>query len=191
MGRWIFLSSLSALVFGCSVIVDSELANKGSVDAGVDAGADAGPLGETCTTHAQCISFDPFNCNRVCGAAGRCVDGMAAPDGTRCGNMGSMTHCVRAMCIVKACGDGYVDRADTEYCDDGNTNPDDGCNNMCTRSCVPPAPANCNDMNICNGAEVCGMSDGLCHPGPPAADSTPCMVAAQPGSCMGGVCVAD
>lgn len=184
-GRWITLLCLCTLTAGCSVIVEAELANRTE-----DGGTDAGPMGETCMTDEQCISFDPFNCNRVCGAAGHCVDGMAAPNGTRCG-MGSMMHCVAAMCVLKACGDGFVDRMAMEYCDDGNDNPADTCDNMCTRSCVPPAPANCNDSNICNGAEVCGMGDGLCHPAPPAADGTACMVATMPGMCRSGVCIAD
>lgn len=181
IGRETLLLGLCALTGGCSLIVDSELGSK----------TDAGSTGEVCTTDAQCISFQPFNCNRVCGDDGRCVDGPRAPDGTRCG-MGTNMHCVgTAGCVTKECGDGFVDRTEREYCDDGNDNPDDGCNNMCTRSCVPPAPANCDDGDACNGMEVCGMVMGVCRTGPPADDGTACMAGGSPGTCQAGACVVE
>ncbi|MCA9605720.1 MAG: DUF4215 domain-containing protein [Myxococcales bacterium] len=185
--------ALAALLFlgglatapGCSVIVDGTLNDKDQ---------DSGPMGETCSFDAQCISFDPFNCNRICGPEGRCIDG-PAPDGTRCG-MGTGQHCVDQTCVVRSCGDGYVDRTATppEYCDDGNTNPDDGCNNLCTRSCAPPAPANCSDANPCNGEESCADVAGMmvCRATAPAMDGTECDAGGgAPGTCQSSVCVAD
>lgn len=169
------------LVAGCSVIVDGELANR--------MGEDAGPSGETCSFDAQCISFDPFNCNRVCGDEGFCVDGPTAPDGTRCGmSMAASMHCVAGECVMRTCGDGYVDRAATppEFCDDGDdTNPDDGCH-MCTRSCAPPAPANCSDDDPCNGQESCGDVGGMmvCRSTQGLADDTAC----PGGTCQQGTC---
>lgn len=123
------LASLAGLGAGCSVIVDGELNNRGS---------DSGVGGQTCMFDAQCISFDPFNCNRVCGPEGRCIDG-PAPDGTRCG-MGGPQHCVAQVCVMRVCGDGYVDRnaSPPEYCDDGNMVDTDSCNNACTRSLLGP-----------------------------------------------------
>ena len=175
---------LSFLAVGCSVIVEGQLTNR-------DSGADA-PTGQSCTFDANCISFDPFNCNRVCGAAGRCMDG-PAPEGTRCG-MGANMHCVGGACVMRTCGDGYVDRTATpaEYCDDGNDNPDDGCNNMCTRSCAAPAPAECGDGNECNGQETCMtvMALAFCRASEPLAEDHDCTDAAgTAGTCQAGSCV--
>lgn len=173
-------------MLGCSVIVDGQLQGR-------DSGADAAS-GETCTFDAQCISFDPFNCNRVCGAAGQCVDG-PAPEGTRCG-MGANMHCVTGTCVPRTCGDGFVDRAATppEYCDDGNDNPDDGCNNMCTRSCAAPAPAECGDGDECNGQESCMtiMALAFCRSSEALPDDQECEDSSgAPGTCQLGTCVPD
>lgn len=167
----------------CSIVVDDTLRGR--------TGTDSGMLGETCTTDEQCVTFDPFNCNQVCGAEGRCIDGPRTPDGTRCGMVGGNNHCVDATCVMRECGDGFVDRNATpmEYCDDGNDNPDDGCNNVCTRSCVAPAPANCDDDNPCNGTETCMAGVGLCRGSAPAANGTECMVGSDTGACVNGVCL--
>ncbi len=179
------LATLGALGAGCSVIVESQLN---------DREGDAGPTGETCNFDAQCISFDPFNCNRICGPENRCIDG-PAPDGTRCGMAGATMHCVAQTCVMRTCGDGYLDRSATppEYCDDGNMNPDDGCNNVCTRSCAPPAPANCADANPCNGEESCAdvMGMMLCRSTPAPANGATCDAAGAPGTCQDGTCVPD
>jgi cysteine-rich repeat protein len=176
------LVALGALGPGCSVIVESELENRRP---------DAGMMGETCTFDAQCISFDPFNCNRICGPEGRCIDG-PAPDGTRCG-MGANQHCVANVCVMRECGDRFVDRSATppEFCDDGNDNPDDGCNNVCTRSCAPPAPAMCSDGNPCNGEETCADVAGmmLCRASMALAEGATCTSAGGDGTCTDGFCV--
>ena len=182
---------------GCSVIVEGELDRKADAgSASGDAGTDAGDIGPTCADDAQCISFDPFNCNRVCGPANRCIDG-PAPDGTRCGMAGSMQHCVRQTCVMRGCGDGFLDRESMppEDCDDGNADPDDGCNNDCTRSCAPPAPANCADNDPCNGEEACADVGGMmmCRvTGRPLADGSECTTrAGAPGVCRSQRCVAE
>ncbi len=177
------------LLLGCSIIVEGQLATQ-------DSGTDA-PSGQSCSFDAQCISLDPFGCNRVCGPDGFCRDG-APPEGTSCGTR-PREICVAVAggleCLPSACGDGYVDRTATppEYCDDGNDNPDDGCNNMCTRSCAPPAPAECGDGNSCNGQETCMtvMAVAFCRASSPAADGTTCDAAGAPGTCRAGACIPD
>ena len=178
------------LAFGCSVIVEGQLTDR-------DAGGDAGG-GESCSFDAQCISLDPFGCNRVCGEDGFCRDGVP-PEGTACGTR-PREICVEGdtgelECLVSTCGDGYVDRTATppEYCDDGNDNPDDGCNNMCTRSCAPPAPAECGDADDCNGQESCMtvMALAFCRASGPEPDGTVCDADGVPGTCDGGECFPD
>jgi cysteine-rich repeat protein len=176
----LFSFALAGSALGCSFIVDDRLSSRGN--------GDAGSTGETCTTDAQCISFDPFNCNRTCGDDGHCRTGASAPDGTACGSTGTEI-CVDATCVTRECGDGYVDRtaATPEYCDDGNTVDTDGCNNACTRSCVAPAPANCDDRDTCNGTETC--TGGLCAASGPATAGTTCMDGTVAGVCAAGICV--
>jgi len=81
-----------------------------------------------------------------------------------------------------------------EFCDDGNDNPDDGCNNNCTRSCAPPAPAECGDGNPCNGDETCMtiMTVSVCRASSPPADGTTCTDAGgTAGTCEFGECFPD
>lgn len=33
--------------------------------------------------------------------------------------------------MIESCGDGIVNNGGTEECDDGNTDPNDSCNNAC------------------------------------------------------------
>jgi len=185
MGRWnkTLLLLLPALAAGCSAIIDAQLADK--------VGEDAGPTGETCSTDDQCVAFDMFNCHRGCAINGHCDTTLGAEDGTHCGPVGARMHCVDEECVAMGCGDGFVDRSAMEYCDDGNMVDSDGCNNDCTRSCVPPAPPNCDDGNLCNGMEVCGMVMGVCRVGPPAADGTACDVGGTPGTCETGDCIPE
>lgn len=166
------------------MIVDGQLSGKD---------ADAGPMGPRCDNTQQCLMLRDreFDCSQEC-VGNVCVSGRTTPDGTACAPAGDQI-CVRGTCVDPGCGNGFVERMGTlpEYCDDGNMNPDDGCNNECTRSCVPPAPPNCSDGDVCNGEETCGSALGLCRPAMRAEDGTPCMVAAAPGTCQAGVCVVE
>src|SRR5689334_17317180 len=64
------------------------------------------------------------------GAAGSC-SGMS--DGARC----SAGICLHGSCVASVCGDGFLDMARGEDCDDGNTISQDGCDPpSCTFSCV-------------------------------------------------------
>lgn len=183
----ILLVGLAALTPACSIIVDSELENEGQPD--------SGPTGPACDNTQQCLMLADrvFDCTQVC-VDRVCVTGQTTPDGTVCGGSGGNQICVSGTCVRRECGDGYVDRNATppEYCDDGNDSPADGCNNMCTRSCVPPAPAVCDDGNPCNGPEMCDSGSGLCRAGRALEDGAECMTPDDmPGTCQAGVCVAD
>lgn len=196
MQRSIHVSVLAAfLLAGCSLVVESTL--EGKQPAGEDGGTD----NRRCNSDDECLLFADYitDCTQVCvgaspGTPGTCRrnDAVGTPDTTPCGGPGSGRICVNRTCKVRGCGDGYVDREATppEYCDDGDTNDANSCNNSCTRSCVPPAP-NCTDGNPCNGMETCGAS-GLCEASPPLADGTACQTpGGDAGTCAGGVCVAE
>jgi cysteine-rich repeat protein len=164
--------------------VDAEL--EGKVD------PDAGPSGPACDNTQQCLRISDriFDCSQQC-VDGVCVTGRTTPDGIACGEAGSDQICVSASCVPRECGDGYVDRTASppEFCDDGNDNDGDACNNNCTRSCVPPAPAVCDDGDPCNGVESC---DSVCQTEPQEPDGTECSTDDVPdGVCQRGECVAE
>ena len=75
----------------------------------------------------------------------------------------------RTSCLLPACGDGVVDAAQGELCDDGNSSGCDGCSS----SCLPEASASCGDGDLDLGeGEICddgGNANGdgcsaLCRP---------------------------
>lgn len=135
---------------------------------------DAGPC--AAENPAGWCGADGFLCNE-----GRCVSGCSAtqPRGFCAGSL----LCVGGRCQVSRCGDGVVDRARGEYCDDGNTVDTDACNNACTRACG----ASCDDGEPCNGAEGC--ANGVCAPGSPLPDGTVCRTTGKGATCFSGVCV--
>jgi hypothetical protein len=193
-----FLGALAVATTGCSIIVDGQL-NK--ADAG---GSDGGDTGEVCQTTAQCLTFDgqQVNCRRICRVQpgmtdGRCVQlaaPMATPDGISCGASGPpMEICVTGSCVERRCGDRFRDRLPgtsmPEFCDDGaNGNPNDGCNDSCTRPCGPGIPT-CDNGDPCDGVETCVAS--FCATAAGQADGMSCTTTAVPsGMCRSQRCVA-
>lgn len=81
------------------------------------------------------------------------------------------------------CGNGVLDPG--EDCDDGaaNGHSGDACNQYCQFVCA--VDANCDDGDVCNGAETC--VDHACRPGSAADDGTACGGGKL---CRGGACVA-
>jgi len=115
------------------------------------------------------------------------VDCMGKPDGTACAD-GSI--CLKDVCVVSSCGDGYVNKALGEDCEDGNKIVGDGCS-VCHFDCQ--TSKDCDDGEVCNGDETCDTSKAgkqMCTAGKPAADASACTLAAGAGTCKGGVCVA-
>lgn len=113
------------------------------------------------------------------------TDGCAgAADGTACG---TGLICIGGECLTSGCGDGFVDTAGGEECDDGNSEAFDGCEpGTCTFTCSDDAA--CNDGAPCNGDETC--ADHVCMIGTPPADGTACTLdAGGDGVCRTGGCV--
>lgn len=115
------------------------------------------------------------------GGSGGC-EGEA--DGEACG---SGLICVAEACVESACGDGFLDAAGGEQCDDGNDVAFDGCEPAtCTFTCSDNAE--CDDGRTCNGAERC--ADHICELGTPPGDGSGCdLPAGGAGVCRGGECV--
>jgi hypothetical protein len=81
--------------------------------------------------------------------------------------------CIGESCQDSICGDNFIDAGATpaEECDDGNTTPDDGCENDCTWTCE--AAEDCDDGEDCNGAETCDTSH-VCQAGTPLNEGDSC-----------------
>jgi len=103
-----------------------------------------------CTVITAAVTDDPIRCG------GR-------DDGTVCGNEyddGVDRICVDEACVVKECGDGFVDTPAGEQCDDANDETGDGCDSACDYSCA--ADTDCNDGLACNGVESCDLALHTC-----------------------------
>jgi cysteine-rich repeat protein len=109
------------------------------------------------------------------------------PDGTDCSQTGGKGFvCIKGQCKASTCGDKFVDVASGEECDDGNTEAADGCDG-CKWICK--SPADCDDKDVCNGAESCDLAKHTCGPGTPTPDGKACQLPNGGGGvCQGGVC---
>ena len=108
-----------------------------------------------------------------------------AADGTACG---SELHCVGEACVAKACGDGFLDEAAGELCDDGNETAFDGCEpGTCAFTC--DSNDDCDDANACTGTDTC-TAEHVCSPGTPPAEGSDCtQTGGAAGVCRTGACV--
>lgn len=107
-------------------------------------------------------------------------------DGTACG-AGGLEICLKEQCVASRCGDGYIDTAAGEECEDGNTTSGDGCT-TCKFDCK--AAADCDDKNPCNGTETCDTATHVCKAGTPPGGTPACTLpTGGAGVCSNGVCV--
>ena len=95
--------------------------------------------------------------------------------------------CLGESCVASICGDGYINAAAGEECEDGNDVAFDGCEpGSCTYSCHENS--DCLDNNACNGAETC--TDHVCQNGSAPAEGSTCPLSmGVGGECRGGSCV--
>lgn len=80
-------------------------------------------------------------------------------DGTPCGNL---QICLTGVCVASECGDGFVDEARGEKCEDGNVIDGDGCESNCQWTC--DSDDDCDDNDICTGIEVCTVDHTCSNP---------------------------
>jgi len=117
------------------------------------------------------------------GGGGSCA---GEADGASCG---TGMICVSEACVEARCGDGFVDTAAGEACDDGNETAFDGCEpTTCAFTCDDDAQ--CDDNMACNGAETCHPDQHLCTVGAPVGEGAPCdLTGSGDGVCRGVDCV--
>lgn len=114
-------------------------------------GCEPGICRYSCESDDDCSVTDPMCAAGVCTDAHGCSVALV-PDETACTSAGSKAgECRAGICIPTTCGDGQLD-AD-EACDDGNTEPGDGCEHDCSLICE--TDQDCSDGVECNGFEVC------------------------------------
>lgn len=94
-------------------------------------------------------------------ALGRCGNGVQDP-GETCDTAGESTTC-DADCSAPTCGDGVVNAARGETCDDGNTADYDCCTVTCA---AQPSGTLCGTADVCDGTETCDGA-GVCLRGTP------------------------
>ena len=111
----------------------------------------------SCTESADCDDGNPCSVNtcadNVCGT-------VMAANGNACESLSGIGTCSNGLCISEGCGDGVVDVAGGEQCDDNSA----GCV-ACQFVCENDDE--CRDGVYCNGEETCNVSDHVCVPGTP------------------------
>lgn len=118
------------------------------------------------------------------GGGGGIISCAGLADGTMCGG-GRV--CIDEACEISECGDGVVDPALGEECDDANDVPGDGCEADCDFTCEDDS--DCDDELPCTGVETCG-GDHTCVAGTPLGSGASCeQPGGEDGVCRGTDCV--
>jgi cysteine-rich repeat protein len=155
----------------------------GSSGASGSNGAGGSP---SCQTATECDDANACNGTETCSTSGACEAGTNAADKTPCTVAGATGnhYCNAGNCAPSRCGDGVVDAAAQEQCDDANAINGDGCEEDCKFTCSGN-PA-CDNMNPCDGAETCDPAQHKCTAGLNAADGSSCGTGrvCRQGSCV-------
>jgi len=126
-----------------------------SADTGTSTGI---PADDTAQTDGASETGDPV---------AECGNGIV--EGDEACDEGEESATCNADCRAALCGDGYVNQAAGEICDDGNDDPDDGCNTMCMPlDCgdgIVVAPESCDDGNRDQSDACVVCQDAACGDG--------------------------
>ncbi len=153
-----------------------------------------------CKGSTECDDKNPCNGAEICTAGFCAAEGMNKDNSTQCaapmgalpvsaagaGNVGGAGgaggsklmspsnefFCTKGSCVRGYCGDGYIDTAAGEECDDMNTDDKDGCRKDCQFTCK--TTQECDNGNFCDGAEICLPDTHKCATGVKPAQNTLC-----------------
>lgn len=177
------------LVSGCSFIDDFDrFGTDAARDAGDELDAGSGDQGEDGATDEDDAAVE--DAGAASDDGGDEADAALPPgdlacqgmqDGASCGD--GPLICRRGFCRTSRCGDGFIDKARGEQCDDSNLTAGDGCEpGSCQYSCEDKA--SCQNGTPCDGEEQC-TANHTCVPDPDPAKGTgmPCKRAGNDGTC--------
>jgi len=153
-----------------------------------------------CNVSAECDDKNPCNGAEICADKFCAAEGTNKANGEACvapvgtvlvaaagaGNMGGAGgaagptlmspsnefFCTKGSCVRGYCGDGYINTAAGEECDDMNTDDKDGCRKDCQFTCE--TTEECDNGNFCDGAEICLPATHQCATGVKPAQNTLC-----------------
>ena len=183
MGGWarfaLLMVSSSALLLGACSTNDFAVSGESPNDSSVDGTTADDGVFET-TPPPDSAPDSPIDGGTGFGCLGKA-------DGTPCGDGSPKRICFKLACVIARCGDGWVDTAAGEECDDRNLVPSDGCEPVtCKFTCH--TAADCDDKNPCTVGEACGSAH-VCTPGTAAPKGTECeLKTGGKGSCNGVLC---
>ena len=163
---------------------NGELEPPEECDDGNDAGGDGceNDCTFSCREHGDCRDGDICNGREQCGDDHACEGGVPLDDGVVCGD-DPRSICLGHACVESRCGDGFVDEGGGEFCEPpgaGNCNPD--CRLECDGNADCP-----DDLNPCNGNELCDLDAHLCDRTDPMTDGMTCNPDPRK-ICLGEVC---
>ncbi len=142
-----------------------------------DTDSEAGTTADTETSDSDTSDSDTSDSDTSDETPPECGNEVVEGD-EECDDGAESVNC-DADCTLAACGDGYLNMAAGEACDDGNDVDDDGCNNMCLAdSCgdgVVDEGEACDDGNgdqtdECAACQVASCGDGYTQAGVEACD---------------------
>lgn len=109
-----------------------------------------------CLSDDDCIPLDDECIDTYCEtSSGECLVGPIT-DGTECvDDLGGSGACMSGLCIAAGCGDGTLDAAAGEQCDDGNLEYGDGCSPFCKPECTSNTECS---QDVCVGVQECMTS---------------------------------
>jgi len=171
------------VVLGCGGGDGKEPEDTGTDEGTVDVGEEEPTLPPYCEADEDCDDGDQCSGVETCDTdTNTCSWGDRLEDGTLCSG-DPRRICLSGRCRDSECGDGWVDPAAGEFCEqDGD--PD--CMEGCTYPCLETGE--CVDDDFCNGAESCSTTTHTCVAGTPVANGTNC--GSPPRQiCLWGTCV--
>jgi cysteine-rich repeat protein len=162
----------SAVVPGASADAEAPATtSKPDAALAADGGGVTDAATPACKIDAECDDGNPCNGAESCHSGG-CAAAEAVEDGFDCSSKTEARVCVLGNCIASRCGDGLLDPAGDEDCDDSNEVSNDGCESNCKFSCS--VAEDCPAGPFCAGAPACEAALHVCTVGVPEEDLTEC-----------------
>lgn len=145
------------------------------VDDGTECGDDRlcfeGVCSDVCVEDSDCEATECTG-PAVCDEVGVCLYDDVPANGTACDlGDGATGICLGRECVESVCGDGFIDEAAGEECENPGVYP---CSEDCKFLGECKDDEDCSDGFLCNGVELCNTESYTCEPGTPFPNGTQC-----------------